>query len=49
MLFTKAVVIAYMLSGRDYEFLKWKDSQEYIRTQRVSPVASDSRLPTENC
>ena len=41
MLFTKAVVIVYMLSAGDYEFLGWKGNQEYIRVQRVSP-ASDS-------
>lgn len=37
MLFTKAVVIVYMLSAGDYEFLNWKNSQEYIRARRVSP------------
>lgn len=36
MLFTKVVVIVYMLSAGDYEFLNWKNSQDYIRTQRVS-------------
>lgn len=36
MLFTKVVVVIYMLSERDYEFLNWKNSQEYLQAQRVS-------------
>lgn len=44
MLFTKAVVIVYMLSAGDYEFLNWKNTQEYLQVQRVSSL-SDNVLP----
>ena len=38
MLFTKITVILYMLSARDFEFLNWKNGQEYLQEQRVSPL-----------
>ena len=36
MLLTKAAVVVYMFSAGDFEFLSWKNNQEYVRTQRVS-------------
>ncbi|KAF8552836.1 hypothetical protein OG21DRAFT_1331731 [Imleria badia] len=44
MLFTKAVVIVYMLSAGDFEFLIWKSSQEYIQTQRQTHAQAIRRL-----
>lgn len=38
MLFTKVIVVVYMLSAGDYDFLSWKNSQKYLQTHRVSPA-----------
>ncbi|KIJ13637.1 hypothetical protein PAXINDRAFT_13594 [Paxillus involutus ATCC 200175] len=34
MLFTKVIVVVYMLSAGDYDFLSWKNSQKYLQTHR---------------